>query len=150
MPEEHAAAEARNAATDAATTALATLVEELDSCIDELQQARRRAQALLHAREAGRPWLEIVTVEDRPLVVERISSVLGSLARAGHAFRREEAHALQAENVSINRIAALFGVTRQRISALVRESGEQASGARPAEHGPGEESPGEQGPVEPS
>jgi len=27
--------------------------------------------------------------------------------------------------VSINRIAAMFGVTRQRISALLREAGEQ-------------------------
>ena len=127
MPEEHAAA----GTTDAATTALANLVKELDSCIFELQQARRRAQTLLDAREAGRHWLEIVTAEDRPLVVERISSVLSSLARAGHAFRREEAHALQAENVSINRIAALFGVTRQRISALVREPGEQRPTSRP-------------------
>ena len=59
--------------------------------------------------------------EDRPLVVERISTVLASLATAGHAWRREQAAALQRENVSINRIAALFGVTRQRISALLKE-----------------------------
>lgn len=108
---------------DAATVALGHLLKELDSCIEELERARRRARRTLEARKIGRPWLEIVTAEDRPLVVESISSVLGSLARAGHAFRREEAHALQAENISINRIAALFGVTRQRISALVREPG---------------------------
>ena len=44
-----------------------------------------------------------------------------SAATAGHAWRREQALALQGEQVSINRIAALFGVTRQRISALLRE-----------------------------
>jgi predicted transcriptional regulator len=47
--------------------------------------------------------------------------VLASLARAGHEWRREQASALRDEQVSINRIAAMFGVTRQRISALLRE-----------------------------
>jgi hypothetical protein len=42
--------------------------------------------------------------------------VLASLARTGHAWPREQALALQGEQVSINRIAAMFGVTRQRIS----------------------------------
>ena len=63
-----------------------------------------------------------MTDEDRPLVVESISSVLASLTSAGHVFRREQARALNADGVSINRIAALFGVTRQRISALLRDA----------------------------
>jgi hypothetical protein len=106
---------------DVATGALERLVDELDDCIAELRRARRRAEALLDERRSGRQWLEIVSTESRPLVVESISTVLGSLARAGHEWRREEASALRDENVSINRIAALFGVTRQRISALLRE-----------------------------
>ena len=106
---------------DAATGALEELITELDRCVDELTHARTRAENLLRERRSGRPWLEIVTGESRPLVVERISTVLATLATAGHAWRREQATALQAEQVSINRIAALFGVTRQRISALLRE-----------------------------
>src|SRR3954469_14888831 len=82
---------------------------------------RARAVELLASRTAGTPWLDIVTAESRPLVVESVSAVLATLARAGSTFRREQAHALRAEQVSINRIAALFGVTRQRISALLRE-----------------------------
>ena len=116
------AAEAHQAPTDdAAHRALTHLVAELDRCIDELQQARARAEVLLRHRESGRPWLEIVTGEARPLIVERISIVLSALATAGHVWRREQAAALQGEQVSINRIAALFGVTRQRISALLKE-----------------------------
>ena len=107
---------------DAATRALVQLVDRIDRSIEELQRARSRAARLLEARAAGRPWLELVTIESRPLVVESISSVLASLATAGHTWRREEAAALQREEVSINRIAALFGVTRQRISALLKES----------------------------
>ena len=113
-------------AADPATRALESLLTELDACIAELQRARARSATLLEKRRSGRPWLEIVTSEARPLVVESISTVLGSLATAGHAWRREQASALQAEDVSINRIAAMFGVTRQRISALLRERDESA------------------------
>lgn len=108
---------------DVAAAALANLVTELDRCVDELVQARARAEKLLRERRAGRAWLDVVGDEPRPLVVERISTVLGSLSAAGHAWRREQAAALQAEHVSINRIAAMFGVTRQRISALLKENG---------------------------
>ncbi len=106
---------------DPAADALRALIAALDGCVEELRSARLRAVDLLAQREAGRPWMDIVTAEARPLVVERISTVLASLAGAGSAFRREQAHALHAEEVSINRIAAMFGVTRQRISALLRD-----------------------------
>ena len=114
-------------APDPAADALERLVSELDDCIAELQRARTRSQILLEKRRSGRPWLEVVTSEARPLVVESISTVLGSLATAGHAWRLEQASALQSEDVSINRIAALFGVTRQRISALLRERDTEGS-----------------------
>ena len=108
---------------DAAAAALEALVTQLDSCIAHLRHAHDRAERLLAQRRAGGPWLEIVTSESKPLVVESISAVMSSLATAGHAWRREQALALQREDVSINRIAAFFGVTRQRISALLRENG---------------------------
>jgi hypothetical protein len=113
-----------NTSPDPAHRALAQLVEELDRCSAELERARTRAVHLLRARADGRPWLDVVTAESRPLVVESITTVLGALATAGHAWRLEQAAALRAEQVSINRIAALFGVTRQRISALLRERDE--------------------------
>ena len=122
--------------TDGATSALRTLVDELGACITELELARSRAEDLLTARAAGRAWYDIVSGEDRPLVVERISSVLGTLSTAGHAWRREQAAALQAEDVSINRIAAMFGVTRQRISALLKEADAPAEQPTLAPRGP--------------
>jgi hypothetical protein len=111
-------------ANGAATAALQALVVELETCIAQLQHAHDRAQRLLTQRREGRRWLDIVTAESRPLVVESLSAVMSSLATAGHAWRREQALALHEEDVSINRIAALFGVTRQRISALLRETGQ--------------------------
>jgi hypothetical protein len=112
-----------SSAPDPAAAALAHLVAEIDRSIAELERARTRAQRLLRDRATGRPWLAVVTGESRPLVVESVSAVLSGLAGAGHGWRREQALALQREAVSINRIATLFGVTRQRISALVKEQG---------------------------
>jgi hypothetical protein len=111
---------------DPAERALARLVAELDLCVDELIRARARADTLLRERRSGRTWIDLVSGEPRPLVVERISTVLASLAGAGHTWRREQASALRAEQVSINRIAAMFGVTRQRISALLKEGDDHA------------------------
>ncbi|MGY1834337.1 hypothetical protein ACI79P_04425 [Blastococcus sp. SYSU DS0510] len=113
----------RGTPDEPAAKALQRLIACIDSSLAELEHARTRADLLLSERRAGRPWLELVTEESGPLVVESVSTVLASLATAGHAFRREEAAALQREQVSINRIAALFGVTRQRISALLKEDG---------------------------
>ena len=104
-----------------AEAALQELVAEIDRCTDELARTRARAEELIGARRSGSTWTEIVSQESRPLVVERISTVLASLAGAGHAWRREQALALRGEEVSINRIAAMFGVTRQRISSLLKE-----------------------------
>ena len=106
---------------DPALLALHALVAALDASAEELAHARTRAAELVTQREAARSWLDIVSAETRPLVVERVSTVLASLTGAGSAFRREQARALHTEQVSINRIAALFGVTRQRISALLRD-----------------------------
>ena len=111
---------------DKASGTLRALIEEIDACIGQLHHARSRAETLVAAREQGRSWTDIVTGESRPLVVESISSVLGALSTAGHAWRRDQAAALRAEDVSINRIATMFGVTRQRISALLKEAGAPA------------------------
>jgi predicted transcriptional regulator len=64
-----------------------------------------------------------VTGEEQPFLLENISTVLGALGTVGSAWRRQQVRALASEGVSINQITALFGVTRQRISALLREPG---------------------------
>ncbi|MBM7806149.1 hypothetical protein JOD57_001986 [Geodermatophilus bullaregiensis] len=115
---------------DTASLALEQLLHEIDRCAVELQGARERAEQLLAERRAGHSRLEIVSAEARPLVVERITTVLSALSGAGSSWRRAQARALQDERVSTDRIASLFGVTRQRVSALLREgSRTEAEGA---------------------
>jgi hypothetical protein len=117
----------RTEQTDAARQALDQLVSELDVVVRELQSARERAVDLLGQRRQGRSWYEIVAAEQRPLIVEQISSAMAALATVGGQWRRTQARALHDESVSINRIAELYGVTRQRVSALLRTN-DQADG----------------------
>ncbi len=50
-----------------------------------------------------------------------MTDALEVLLGSGSRWRREEARALHDEGVTMDRIAALFGVTRQRVSQLLRE-----------------------------
>ncbi len=108
--------------------ALAALVTELGTCIESLRAAQDRAEDLQEQRAAGTDWLTVVRAEEPPLIVERISQALGSLNTVGGRWRRREAAALHASGMSINEIARLFGVTRQRASVLVREPADTGEG----------------------
>jgi hypothetical protein len=108
---------------------------ETDRALDELCSAVAHAQSLLdgvlerasylqQGRAEGRTYAELVRAEPQPLVVEMLSDVLDELAAKGAAFRRAEARVLHQEGLSQEAIAALFGVTRQRVSALLRGGAE--------------------------
>lgn len=114
---------------DAALRALEDLGRQLERTIADLRAAAERVEQLTALRKAGLTWSEIVAQEERPLIVETITRALDDLGAVGGRFRREEALALQRENLSTRRIGELFGVTRQRVSALLRER--PTNGTRP-------------------
>jgi hypothetical protein len=105
---------------DSARAALEELGRQLEITIHDLRAAGKRVEELLSLRASGRSWSDIVSHEERPLIVERITRAIDDLGAVGGRFRREEALALHREDVSINRISQLFGVSRQRASVLVR------------------------------
>jgi hypothetical protein len=105
--------------TDRALRALCAAVQEAQSALDDVLS---RSDALLAGRAEGRSYSELVTAEERPLVVELISDVLERLSAAGAEFRRAEARALHRDGLSHEAIAALFGVTRQRVGALLSKA----------------------------
>ena len=105
---------------DPALESLRDLEAALEQTVTELIDARTRALDLIEARETGRGWREIVESERRPLLVETLSTALDRLSAVGGRFRRCEAEALHDEGLSMERIALLFGVTRQRVSALLK------------------------------
>lgn len=87
----------------------------------------RRAKALRNRRAKGLLYREIVPGEERPLIVELLRANQERLALAGAAFRRTEAAALRAEGLTLDQIAAYFGVTRPRVVALLREAQQMAA-----------------------
>lgn len=110
-------------ADDPALEALTALVSVLEEESVALAAAVQRARRVQEQRAEGRPYREIVPDEPEPLIVETISRSLARLSDAGGRWRREEARALHREGLSMERIAALFGVTRQRVSALLAQAG---------------------------
>ena len=108
--------------TDPALDSLEALCAAVRESIGDAEELLERAENVRVEREAGRAYAEIVRNEDRPLIVERLTKISSRLAESGSQWRRDEARALHDEGLSMDRIAALFGVTRQRVSALLRTS----------------------------
>ena len=106
---------------DTADTALVAL-DELVVAIQRTQRllvdAVARAEELRARRLAGQPYRDIVATGQRPLV-EVVSSSTNRLIEAGSRFRRAQARALRDEGLTMEAIAELFGVTRQRVSHLL-------------------------------
>ena len=102
--------------------ALEALVAAIRKNIEVNQQVMARAEAISRRRRAGERYVDIVTTEPPPLIVDMVNENLDRLARMGGRFRRAEAKALHGEGMTMERIAGLFRVTRQRVSALLRES----------------------------
>jgi DNA-directed RNA polymerase sigma subunit (sigma70/sigma32) len=101
-------------ALDDLERALARSVEMIDDMNVRIDEIRR-------AREDGRPLREIVPQEKAPLIVQLLTESTNLLHSYGNRVRRTEARALHREGMTMDEIAKLFGVTRQRVSALLRE-----------------------------
>ena len=101
--------------------ALAEIETAAQANVERTHQLQRRARTLRARLQAGDNIVDLVTGETTPRMVELVSSNMATLETAGAEFRAAEALALRAEGLTIEAIAALFGVTRQRISALLKQ-----------------------------
>ncbi len=104
------------------------LLDSLQVLDDSLRANEQRSHAMrariaqIRAqRLAGSAYSDIVSMEERPLFVELLTQSVRELDRAGVRVRRDEARALRREGMTMDGIAELFGVSRQRVSALLRE-----------------------------
>jgi len=105
---------------DPVLEALADLVRALEANMERARASIERAETIRRERLAGRTYRDIESGQQRPLIVELTRDNLAALVEAGSRLRRAEAHALHAEGMTMEQIAALFGVTRQRVSALLK------------------------------
>jgi hypothetical protein len=100
--------------------ALDALLAVLDENAAAFDAIRARADEIIDARDAGRSYRDIVSKEKPPLIVELVTANLDRLSRAGSRLRRAEALALYEDGLTMDEIAVIFKVTRQRVSALLK------------------------------
>lgn len=105
---------------DEVLTTLEDLLLSLERVEGRFRAVRDRAGFLRGERARGHDYLTIAQREERPLIVELLTEAISELHDASGRFRRAEARALHREGVTMDRIAEVFGVTRQRISSLLR------------------------------
>jgi DNA-directed RNA polymerase specialized sigma24 family protein len=69
----------------------------------------------------------MVPLDKRLAMTEQISQAVRVLASTGNRFRRAEARALYAEGLTMAQVAAVLGVSRQRVSALLHQGSDGES-----------------------
>ena len=82
---------------------------------------KKRIAQLRRSRARDVPYAELVGREQGPLIVQLLTQSSAALDTAGANVRRAEAEALYAEGMTMEQIAESFGVTRQRVSALLNK-----------------------------
>ncbi|HWD66271.1 MAG TPA: hypothetical protein VG405_13985 [Solirubrobacteraceae bacterium] len=99
---------------------------ELDDALDaNLRRGERMKERIAYIQQAvagGHALRDIVPKEKPPLLVELLTQSAENLAAYGSRVRRLEARALHQEGLTMEQIAGLFRVTRQRVSTLLRDS----------------------------
>jgi hypothetical protein len=109
-------------ADDAFLRALTALEEVIDENEKRARLIKKRMTRIRRARVQGLRYSDEVADEDGPLIVQLVTESSAALDRSGANVRRAEAEALYAEGMTMDQIAERFGVTRQRVSALLRKS----------------------------
>lgn len=116
----------REATTGREPDAVLEALEALDAVLGELPvqgaRMRRRIGRMVAEREAGCDYRDIIDTAPGPYVLEMVTAATRALESAGAELRRAEARALHDEGLTMDEIAERFGVTRQRISAVLRRS----------------------------
>jgi hypothetical protein len=106
---------------DAFMEALGDLDRALDESLEMTKRMKARIMELRRSQAEGRELREFVPEEATPLLVQLLTESTNLLHSYGNRVRRTEARALHQEGMTMDQIAKLFGVTRQRVSALLRE-----------------------------
>jgi hypothetical protein len=113
-------------------TAMESIVR-LAEASGELHRLVTQFSNLLKAAErpANLAYSEMVPLQRRLEMVEEVSAAIRSLTRHGHIFRRSEARALYEDGLTMAELARVFGVSRQRVSILLRGEHEDLPTADP-------------------
>src|SRR5687767_14456200 len=107
----------------AMTRALDDVAEAADETALDQQRLARRARSMSRQRRFGSSWLQILERERQPGLIALMERSARRLQEVSGQFRPVLGRALVAEGLSTRQIARMFGVTRQRVSAMLRHTG---------------------------
>jgi hypothetical protein len=100
---------------------LARLADVLRGTGEEFEQLADRCDRLRNELAEGMSLTDAMAAEARPLIVTSMTRLTEDLRIAALALRRAEARQLQGEGLSHEKIAAFFGVSRQRVGVLLSD-----------------------------
>jgi hypothetical protein len=109
-------------AEDEFLNALTTLEDVLADNGRRASLIKKRIAHLRRMRSRGASYTELVSGDGSPLIVQLLTESSKALDTSGANVRRAEAQALHAEGMTMEQIADRFGVTRQRVSTLLRKA----------------------------
>ena len=110
--------------------ALVDLNRVLDANLERLALIKLRIAEIQRQHSDGLSYTEIVEAAAPPLLVQLVTESKQMLDGLGARVRRAEALVLYDEGMTMEAIAERFGVTRQRVSALLREARRGPSDSR--------------------
>lgn len=106
-------------------------LEDLDVALDRSAEMHARMKERIRQIRRwlgeGRSLAQIVPAEQSPLLVQLLTESATLLHSYGNTVRRTEARALRQQGMTMEQIGKLFGVTRQRVSTLLRSDGDGAA-----------------------
>lgn len=108
-------------ARDRTAEALRQLEIRLAAARDGLDLLIGRTRLLAERLAAGSDLTAAMQAEERPLIITSLTALIDDLQLAGGELRRAEAAQLREEGLTQEQIAAVFGVTRQRAAALLKD-----------------------------
>src|SRR5947208_14051701 len=106
---------------DSALDALRALVQVLDANEERTQYVRSRATQIESLREQGYTWQQILSTEERPLIIDVLGQNMSLLVEVGGRFRRQEARCLRSEGAKDQEIADLLGVSVDHVEAMLED-----------------------------
>ena len=107
---------------DEVLDALAAVERAIEATVARNRSILDRIDHVKAERAAGRTYRQIGATEQQPGRVELVSANYEAIAEARSMLRRAQAQALHREGMTMDVIAALYGVSRQRVSALLRDA----------------------------
>jgi hypothetical protein len=108
---------------DLVLAALTTLSRVATSSARGLSELNEGLASMRVRRLGGWSWRRIMSEAEAPNPLAQLTRIVTDLARTCGGLRRALAVGLRQEGMQVTEIAAMFEVSRQRVSALIRPRG---------------------------